>query len=92
MRVWRQFAPSLYLLSRKICNFFQHFLRPDWEGKVFKLHYFDLADAARSSYGSFSRILLEAASPLSSHVVDLLLIAVVTGTVVVPGHQQCVSW
>ena len=60
-------------LPKKVVIIFPAFLRPDCEGKVFKLHYFDLADAARSSYGSFSRILLEAASPLSSHVVDLFV-------------------
>ena len=36
-----------------------------------KYLFFDLADAARSSYGSLKRILHEAAAPLSSHVVDL---------------------
>ena len=40
---------------------------------MFIFNVFDLADAARSSYGSPKRILFEAAIPLSSHGVDLLL-------------------
>ena len=37
-----------------------------------KCFIFDLADAASGSYGSSSRMLFEAASPLSSHVVNLM--------------------
>ena len=48
----------------------------------------DLADAARGSYGSYgssSRMLFEAASPLSRYVVNLLICH---RSHVVPGHQQ----
>jgi len=55
---------------------------------MFIFNVFDLADAARSSYGSPKRILFEAAIPLSSHGVDLCYFVEVTGALWCPGVNK----
>ena len=59
------FAPSLSLAWKSEINYPVIFMKNSFFSD-------DLADAAQGSYGSSSRMLLEAASPFSSLLVELV--------------------